>query len=212
MPLFNRRSTTSSPVTLEYVGNAVSGANATAYTFSSHALGTAGATRQVVVGASGTTSSVIAVSTLTVAGVSAALVVASPAAGEGSTELWVAAVPTGTTGDIVVTWASAQARCGIGVWAIFDAATGASATAVSVAAPLSASLTIPPGGVGIGQAHVATGATATWANLTEDFDADTEASRDYSGASSDTAGSPTITCTWTSSANPAMAVAAWGPS
>ena len=109
-------------VTLSAAANTSSTTDLTEYTFSGVAFSTAAADRRVVVGVSGSTGTA-SVASMTIGGVSAALLKAQ-AAGDLTAELWQAAVPTGATGDIVVTWSAGQLRTGIGVWAAY----GASAT------------------------------------------------------------------------------------
>lgn len=205
--------TVSAPAaTITYAATAHTGSGATSYTYSSFSLSTADATRKVVVACNsgfGTRT----VSSITVGGVSATYVRRQAGAAY-SVELWEAAVPTGTTGDIVVVWSGAQNFCSIGVWAVYNAASTVTATAVSTANPLSASVTVSDGGVSIGAANASDAATATWTELTENYDtrADpvtfaarmTGANKEYAAG-----GSPTVTCTWTTSTNPAMVLATW---
>jgi len=91
-----------------------SGTTSTNYTFSSQAIGTATSDRIVIVavhllntGATG--------SSMTVGGISATRQVRSQR-GTGTSEIWTAAVPTGTTATIVVNGSAASDRCGIIVW------------------------------------------------------------------------------------------------
>lgn len=206
-------SSVSGGITLNFTASAVSGSSLSVYTFSSQAIGSAAANRQVVVGVGSVSGSAGLITGVTIGGVTAAQVIHS---GEGSMEnvdIWVASVPTGTTGDVVITHGVSKSRCGIGVWAMYGAATGASDTAGSVADPPSAALTIPTGGVGIGycQTYGVT-ATYTWTNLTEDFDEVVSGNGTHTGAMSSTAGTPTITCTPNSTTTEeGMALAAWAP-
>ena len=59
-----------------------------------------------------------AVSSVTIAGVSATQATSAYASDSGSTntDIWYAAVPTGTTGNIVVTWTVSEVRCVIFVY------------------------------------------------------------------------------------------------
>ena len=77
------------------------------------------------------------VNSMTVGGVSATRVadVTNSAEAQYVSELWRADVPSGTTGDIVVTWNSAMSQCGIIAWAVtgdhslFDIQTTSDSTA-----------------------------------------------------------------------------------
>ena len=204
------------PVTISHTADPFSATNATAYTFSGAALGTAAANRKISVGVVGAVLGAPAVSTLTIGGVSASVVIAAEGT-DATGEIWAADVPTGTTGDIVVTFASGSGRCCLSVDAIYGAGTSAHATASSGAATLSASLEIPNGGVATAIAF--TGGTSparthTWANLTEDFDDVIETDNAYTGAHDAflVGSTPTITCT-PSGAEPrrVMVLASWGP-
>lgn len=211
------------PVTISYTASAGTNANATAYTFSSQAIGTAASGRKVVVGASCRRSAGAAatVSSLTIGGVSASSVVAAPTDGSNDrpTELWQATVSSGTTGDIVVTWNAAALNCQIGVWAVYDAASAADDTASSVADPMNASLDCPANGVIIGKAISGGGgsaATHAWTNLTENFDSINPESEESStgGSEAFTAAQTglSITCDPSvSSVANGMALASWGP-
>ena len=203
----------SSPdASITYVTSVHSGSGSTAYTYSAVSLSVVDATRKIVVSCHagfGTRT----VSTLTVGGISATYV-GRQSGGAYSVELWEALVPTGASGNIVVTWSGAQNFCSIGVWAVYNAAATVTTTAISTASPLSASVAVSAGGVSIAAAHTSDAATATWTELTENYDtrADpvTFAAR-MSGANKAYAAgaSPTVTCTWTSSTSPAMVLAAW---
>lgn len=197
------------------------------FTFSACALGTASAGRRIVVGVSGRASSDTAtVSSMTIGGVSATKVIeALDSIVHNSAGLWIADVPTGTTGDVVVTFSVVVQRCGICVWSMTGAASAvASDTDSNHATPtnvtvITKTLTIPTRGGAIGYSFgtFAGGTTAAWTNLTEPsgFDEILEASNNHTGASDNFAvGSDTaLTVTWSNiSTTPAVAVfASWGP-
>lgn len=195
--------------------------SATTYTFSSQALGTAASDRKIVVGAFAV-NAVKAVSSMTIGGVSASLVVAKTNSGGEQIELWQAAVPTGTTGDVVVTWAGGQLGCGIGVFRIVGAESAAHDTGGSAAAGAgSDTLDIPANGVAVGVAGTNPNGipTWTWTGLTEDYDAGgiiTASDGSHTGASDAFATTQTglsITATATSYGvrGSVMAIASWGP-
>tara|TARA_R110002126_G_scaffold55235_1_gene148676 strand:+ start:247 stop:1356 length:1110 start_codon:yes stop_codon:yes gene_type:complete len=184
------------------------------YTFSSQALGTAASDRLIVVSSDnydGTTSGI------TVAGVAATAVI--QASGTNSRAgLWQAAVPSGTTGDIVVTLGAGNDRLGIGVWAIYGAANSSAndtATDEDSSDPLTVSMDCPANGVMICAAAAHTTGTKgySWTNLTENFDAVIKAATQHTGASAlfETAQSGlTITCDPASNTNGGcMAAASW---
>jgi hypothetical protein len=112
--------------------------------------------------------------------------------------------PTGTSADIAITWSGAitNVQNHIAVYAITDAVTPPSfngtntSTDMDATAPLTTgSTTIATGGGMIAVAVGAADAVAkTWANLTEDIDADAGDFR-FTTATSITAGTATRTCT-----------------
>ena len=203
-----------SAVTLTFTTSAIDATDGTTFTFAGKSLSTAAASRKIVVtifGASATTT--LTISTVTVAGVSATLVKAhQDVGGEEYVQIWQAAVPTGTTGDVVVTWSGSVVCCGIGIFAMYDAASAASATAGANNTPNpSVSLSIPANGAAIGVAGGAGTATWTWTNLTENYDAVVEGVQNHTGASKTVvaAETPTITATPSPSSAPCMALASW---
>ena len=76
-------------------------------TFSGVPLGVEHATRHIVVGVASGNSNTVYPSSVTVAGVSATLLAQTSTASTLNTSLWIAAVPTGTSGNVVVTNPSA---------------------------------------------------------------------------------------------------------
>lgn len=203
------------PVSVVFTDSSVDPTDLTVYTFSAQALGVASPKRKIVVGVS-LGLAARTVTSLTVQGISATLVRAQAGAGVIDNELWQANVPAGTTGDIVVTCSAASDRAGIGVWAVYNAASAAFATAGSAANPLSASLNIPQGGIAIGVGSgYASPLTYTWANLTENYDEVVEANMIQTGASAFFAAAQTglvITATPAGGiTDQSMALASWGP-
>ena len=109
---------------LTYQTSAIDASNLTTYTFSTQSIGTEASDRRVIVGVVGGDSN-RTVSTLTVGGVSATFG-ARFQSNNATSEVWVAHVPTGTTGDVVVTWSGSQGRSAISVWS----ATGLTSDAI----------------------------------------------------------------------------------
>lgn len=174
----------------EFLQAASSSTDTDTYTFSSQNLGTAAADRYIFVGvtsrSSGTTNTI---NSVTVGGVTATQVELQRTVTTvvNMAGLYIAAVPTGTTGDVVVTFNATTLRCGIGMWG----ATGlASATAtdsdVSSANAPTYAIDVVAGGFAIGVAYGADnnapGAT-TWTGITEDYDGVSEGTNVNTGAS-----------------------------
>lgn len=92
--------------------------NATVYTFSGETLGDAAADRRIIVTASASGDTAGAVSTITVGGQSATIkaTVVQTGGGTAAVAIATADVPSGTTGDVVVTWSQPKERCSIALY------------------------------------------------------------------------------------------------
>jgi len=173
-------------VTGSFASSGVSTADLSAYTFSGVALGTAATNRHIVVAAATGTASAADVSSLTVGGVSASLVVRASGSDHTRSELWIASVPSGTTGDIVITWSGTKDRCGYAAWAMYGASASASDTATDADTTPSQTIDVPAGGYliaafsgnGSGAAR-----TATWTGPSENYDETIQDNFTQTGAS-----------------------------
>lgn len=192
--------------TYAYCSSTSTNSAATTYTFSSLSLGTAATSRKIMVFAAGANNASLSISSVTVAGVSASELLsgsfgASPITGG----VWIADVPTGTTGDVVVTWSASQDQCGVGVYALYNVSSstpydtdsfsgGATSGATSVTVNYSGGFFL---GFVANQNNSVTG--YSWTNVTEDFDISIAggAGRYMSGASSVASGSGSVTMTAT---------------
>ena len=167
---------------LSYRTHAVDASDLTTYSFAGVDIGTADAVRYVIVGvAARNTTADRTISSATIGGVSASIVV------DGSSSfsqcaILMAAVPTGTTGTIAITFSAAQLRCGIAVWAAYNLQ---SATAVATLATTSATLDVNAvtNGFVVGVTF-GVSQTPVWSGLTQDL-ADTviESTNEFSAAS-----------------------------
>lgn len=187
----------------------------TTYTFSGENIGTASGGRYVFVGVTGRSVVGGGIASATIGGITATIDVSVVNSSSNYTTAGIikAAVPTGTTGDVVITFSSEQLRCGIGVWYAPSISTATpTSTGSSTAAAPTANMDVNDGGFIVACAYNATTSTATWTNLTEQYDATIVAGAQHSGASvvsgSDQTGLA-CTCTWTASGQPAGAFAAY---
>lgn len=189
-------------------------------TFSSVTIGTASSDRYVVVVATVRTSGISDITmTCTIAGVSATSVatVASLTASAHRQNIFIAAVPTGTTGNVVLTFSRSSIRSMISVFAVtgIDGLT-ASATATSTASPGSGTITIPAGGIAIAGSYNILGGAYTWSNLTEQHYSVFNTNNYWAAASDAFATLQTsrvITATMAGSpVQPVHCFAAWSPS
>lgn len=205
------------PVAVTFAAATGSATNASTYTFTNHAIGTADSSRIVVVGFFGNGTTTTTGATVTIGGNSATVPTGS-AININDLEAGFAylAVAAGTTATIVVTFSGTKSRAGISVWSVTNSsgthtdADEATATATSVA--LSA-LTVPSSGCGVFLAvHQNTATTGWgWTNASEDNDQTVENSTRWSGANTTTAGTNTITATVNASVAMALVGIAFGP-
>lgn len=203
--------------TRTYLQTNTSITNSTTYTFTAENLGTAAATRFIVVAivareAAGGSASV---SSATIGGVSATVL--NGEANGNQLALICAAVPTGTTGDIVVNWSATMNDIGIAVYRCLDLGSAtATDSSFSSATPPTYAIDCDAGGIVIGVSYNRDGAAScTWAGITEDYDIGDAPGNDWSGASAEFATTQTnltVSATWVTSSLPKMLVASFPPS
>jgi len=213
------------PFALTYRDSVGDTASLTTYTFSGRALGAAptGANVRYILIPVATPGGTQTVSSMTVGGVSAALVSgAISSAGGAHQEIWIANVPTGTTGDVVVTWSAAIGGCGIGVYSLLNPASSTAtdtATAIHSSGVVTLTLDIPTGGAAIAVtlAQETVLPTITWtgtASPSENYDFDADIGDAMSGAIGTTAGTNVTfiaTSSDTTPSNMRGVAASWGP-
>ena len=182
----------SSPPTVSYLTASLSTTDTSSPSFASISLGDDTKTRIIVVGWGSLDTGANSVSSATIAGISATVVANANGSGGGTIPcagMFYAVVPasTGSTGTIAITLADSAFRNHIGVWAIYGYTTAAPYyNSTSTADPLSKTTTPTSGSVGIANCcnYNGAGATFSWTNLTENYDASGEAANEqYSGAS-----------------------------
>lgn len=195
---------------IAFLQSASDGTNATVYTFASQNLGAAAADRQIIVGAIGRAETQQTIDSITVGGVTATITIQN-GQGNNVAGIAIANVPTGTTGDIVVTFSGAMARAGIGAWRA-DVVSALHDSDTSLAEPPSVNLDVPVGfAIGVGNENNT--ASATWTGLTERYDTLIEATSLSTGASDEFAAPETgrtMTCTFAAGgAGPVGVFASW---
>jgi hypothetical protein len=156
--------------------------NLTTYTFSGLALGAADATRFIVVGISANATNGRTISSASIGGVAATVDLLYQNSGNsrnGHAGFISAAVPTGVTGDVVVTWSAGMTECFVTVYRAINLTTGAihdfdPATDVNPISggAVSLSVDVPTGGgFVVGSACLVSGTTFSWtAGVTKDLD------------------------------------------
>ena len=212
------------PATISYQTSKVSGSTTTSYSFASTAFGAAQADRLIVVTVSGLiapSSGTGHITGVTVGGITATEVIQDVTFGGGNSVhcgIYVASVPTGTTGTVVVTTKASGSisRAGIGVFAVY----GANATATDSDSDTGTStktcvVNVPAGGVVIGvTCNYTSSRTTTWGNLTERYDQNINSGTYQSGADAafETAQtSLSITAAPSAATQCSMCVAVFGP-
>lgn len=193
-------------------------ADLTTYTFASQNLGTADTDRCIIVIAiSRKAGAAHTLSSASIGGVSATIIQNqnNQVTNSDTAAMFSAIVPTGTTGDIVVTWSTTVLRTAIMAYRVVgvDSCTTPYASAASTASDPSVSLDVPAGGFAVGGGLSAAATTATWTGLTENADATLESFVTYSSASANFASeslSTTMTLDFVSSTETAGVFASWG--
>jgi hypothetical protein len=206
------------PITLAFTDSDFNNSDASSYTFTAKAIGTASATRRVVVGVTARWSGSVGTypSTLTVGGVTCNRVDLQTD-GTNWAALYIGNVPTGTTGDVVISGMGNQLNwIAIGVWALDNVLSntpiqtgGATGSSTSAAG----NINVKKDGVTIAIGmHANTGAT-TWAGVTGNFDTNTNGGthKAHGGSTTTTADQNprTITASWASSTGYALITASW---
>lgn len=184
----------------------------TTYTFSDQNLGTASTDRYIICtihgrGVGATTRNVTSAS---INGVSANVSVTASNAPTNATSaaIVIAKVPTGTTGDVVITWSSGLTRCDIGLWAVTEISdVDVVDSGSSTASDPTYDIDCPAGGVIIGASMFGNTSTTTWTGITKEYDI-----TNCSGAGSvfeSEQTNLTITANGTSSNEPVGVFASW---
>lgn len=208
-----------------YVTTVEDVSNGTTYTHSGVSFGTASADRVIVVAIDSRCSGGSpGAPTVTIGGVSATVDTFSAWTSSDTTVAMVASapVPTGTSGDVVVTWSKTVVRCAVSVYAVTGGTVycygGAAGGATSSGALTTADVDSPAGGfvlANIAANYSSTGLGATWTSpLVEDYAVDSAETSWWLGASCDTATAATVSPEAAVSPAPsgesAMAVASYG--
>lgn len=164
------------------------------------------------------------VPTVTIGGVSATQVTGTAVNPSGAfkSSIWYAAVPTGTSGDVVISWTVEHFRSGIDVYRIItttaaptDGKNGSNSSGTSVS--LGSSITVPSGGAAISIAGFRQPEVVTdigWTNATGDHsDIQIGTFSTVGSAKSSSAGATAITAaiSGATAGECVLSSAAWGP-
>jgi hypothetical protein len=183
-------------------------ADLTTYTFAAQAIGTASATRRVVVVIR--TASTRTVSSVTIGGVSASIDHTVTSASVARLATVSAVVPTGTTADVVVTLDAGAVGLSIGLWTLSAGApTGQTATD-SGASPITMTVTTAVNDVVIGHVATAVASAYAWTGAAERFDdQSTSATTWHAGADTVATGVSTVVEATTAAASSVGSAAAY---
>lgn len=207
---------------LDFAGHAEDNTGGTSITFTAVPIGVADANRVVGVGVWWRENSdTDTITSMTVGGISA-----SQASGARSTradgglclsDIWYAAVPTGTTANVVVNFSAAALRGGVSTYRIITSTPTPSATSfgISLTSGVSTgSITVPSGGAGFAMYGNRNQSSATtWTNAVLDYDADVVPAAGFARVSSGkfTATNSIIASGSDGFAGAAISGATWGP-
>jgi hypothetical protein len=209
------------PFGITYIGDNSNTTAGATFTFTSQAIGTADPTRIVAVGISHG-ANLVTVSSVTIGGISATQAPGALQTGSFiATDIWYAAVPTGTTATIVINYSASETRMALVVYSVvgtssaFSAAGGQGLTGGGIAS-LTATLSTPVGGGAIAfvQVHNAGAQTFSGTNLTVDIPSGIVVGSSNNSSAHDTthSGSTAYTMSWTTpESDAAMSVATFSP-
>lgn len=177
----------------------------TVFTFLAQNLGTVDAERYIIISIAARKAGTAGViNSVTIGGVTATIIDqgTSIVGGNNSTSgLYIVKVPAGATGDVVVTMSTAFLRCSIALWRATGLLSPTPVDTAKVTTEISAlTIDVPKGGFIIGGAMMAVAAaSATWVNLSENFDVQFQSVTAHSGASATFPAAVTdqsISCSW----------------
>ena len=160
------------PIEKSLTDSETSTTNTDAYSFATQAIGAADAARYVVVVATSRGANAT-ISSATIGGVSAS-VVAEITSTQLNCAIIIAAVPTGTTATIAITWSASQSNCDISVYRLVGLASATAFDTDTDTSSATASLSIDceAGGCVIAGSAFSNPSndTQTWSGITEDTD------------------------------------------
>lgn len=180
------------PFALSFTDTANNATTQSTYTFAARALGTPDATRQIVVVASERQTSAITSTAISVQGIACTGITQANSGTNATSAAYICPVPTGTTGDVVVSWSAPVLRTAIAVYSVIGTgvAVGTPQTDITLTPSKSVTVTQPGGLIAVGVCIAsATGSTPT--NLTSDVSGVFTSTTDFEAAHNVTASGAT---------------------
>src|SRR3990167_4649552 len=163
-------------------------ADSTAYTFSDESLGAAAADRYIIACVHGRVGTSRTLSSVTIGGVTATLSknisVNTESTNYSVVAIAIAAVPTGATGDVVVTFSGGMSRCGIALYRIvglLSATPTDSEEDITVAQDTSLTIDAAVNGFIVATSASGSSGTSTWGGVDDNFDLAIESASTFSG-------------------------------
>lgn len=204
------------------VSNSFDAVDRTTYTFSGLVLGDDAPDRYIAVAIAarnnGSSSSTF-ITSVTVAGISATKCVqnVNGSGDKSRAEIWIAAVPSGATGNVVVTFPVQQARCHVSLFRMTGLNSSTpTATQVSDSSPATLNVNVAAPWVGVAASYAENGFSlaTSWSGITQYVDNyNSSENANYSSAygTGTSAESPrAIGISWTGTAtDPASCIAVW---
>lgn len=207
------------PLDITQFASQSSGTDASSYNMGTLSIGTAAAGRIVLVAIGSRRASAAAISGVTIGGNAATEVVTANNTDSGANiaSIYGLQVNTGVTAEIIVTFNSTMLRCGVIIYALYNAPSVtpfATLTDVTMSSGVfSGNINVPANGAAMGVAWQsgAAGPTFTWSGLTKDAEQNVETANQTHGSASlefATAQTP-LAVSVTSSDTTTTAAAAW---
>ena len=215
----------SPPFGVSYLGNDDNSSDLTTYSFTSQPLGNADAARYIIVAVNGHRGDAAnrVLNSASIAGVSASIVVQathSPGSSSAVSAIIIAAVPTGTTGTISLTFSGIMHAASVGVYRTVNLPSATPYATATDNTPSSGvvnpNVNTPGNGLVIAASSQRNGGTVTFNGVTKNFDVDSRTS-DYVAAgmaypvAASTPRAITITSSDTSPDNMVGVAASWSP-
>jgi hypothetical protein len=188
-----RKSTALSPFSLDHVdGFSTNPGTGTTFTFTGRSFGaapTGSDVRYIVAQIGVVRGGPNTFGTVTIGGVTATQIDTTYSATNIIVGMFIAAVPTGTTGDVVVNVGSSSLCCSVALARMINPTSLTPAdTANDTVSAVALTLDIPTGGKAIAFTQASDGVAMTWSNATEVYEVDARTNEWFSAAISSTAG------------------------
>lgn len=199
-----------------FLGSAVDPGNGSSFSFTGKDFGPAAPDRRIIVVYDLANVGTFSLSSLTIGGVGGSSVVNVNSADGNRIRvgIYIAAVPTGTTGTIAITTDTSVDYCAVAWFAVtgLDGASATNTASDDAGDPLSAAITVQAAGFAVGVAASNSSSGFTWSGLNEVVDVAPEGANRFGVAWREFPGGvsgQTVTADPTSDAVECMAIAAW---